>query len=72
MFDVMHQTTFGWLTMSCYVYDHNYLTLCTIFTCELCSEDTLSQETTWRKMLKVAVENGVSNIKIEGFMAKNS
>jgi hypothetical protein len=72
MFDVMHRITTGWLTFSAHVYDHHYRSLCTIFTCELMSEDAESQETAWREVISVAEEKGLKNIQIHGFMADNA
>ena len=72
MFDVMHRINTGWLTFSAHVYDHNYRGLCTIFTCELMSEDAESQETAWREMISVAKEKGLTSIEIHGFMADNA
>lgn len=44
MFDVMHRIIGPWLTFSAHVHDHNYQSLCTIFTCKLQSEDHISLE----------------------------
>lgn len=71
-FDVMHRITSGWLTFSAHVYDHNIRALCTIFTCELKSEDAESLATAWRLMVGVAAENGLKNVEIYGFMADNA
>ena len=71
-FDVMQRSTKDWLTFSAHVYDHNYRALCTIFTCELRSEDAASLEVAWKLMLDVARENGVLDVKIHGFMADNA
>lgn len=58
--------------MSAHVYDHNYCTLCTIFTYELKSKDDASQTVVQEKMLQIAAHHKVIDINIIGFMVDNA
>jgi hypothetical protein len=71
--DVMHRMLDNkWVTMSAHVYDHHFCGLCTIFTCELVSQDTASLGIVWRLMLRVCKENDLENVTFKGFMADNA
>ncbi|CAM6093771.1 unnamed protein product [Calypogeia fissa] len=73
MSDVMHRTLDDkWCTMSAHVYDHHYRGLCTIFTCELVSQDTLLLQTAWKVMRRICKDHGLSNVQFTGFMADNA
>lgn len=73
MSDVMHRMhEKQWCTMSAHVYDHLYRGLCTIFVCELVSEDTPALETAWKVMKRVCKANGVDNVQFCGFIADNA
>lgn len=71
-FDVMHRIHTRWLTLSAHVYEHNIRALYTIFTCELKLECSSYLATAWRLMLEVVTDEGVSSVKIFGFMADNA
>ncbi|CAM6085929.1 unnamed protein product [Calypogeia fissa] len=73
MSDVMHRTLDDkWCTMSAHVYDHHYRGLCTIFTCELVSQDITSLQTAWKVMRRICKDHGLLNVKFTGFMADNA
>ena len=72
MSDVMHRCLDKtWCTMSAHVYDHLYRGLCTIFVCELVSEDTMALQTAWTIMRRICAENGIENVEFSGFIADN-
>jgi hypothetical protein len=73
MSDVMHRMLDdNWCTMSAHVYDHFYRGLCTIFVCELASEDTASLQFAWKTMKRVCEQNGLLDVQFCGFMADNA
>lgn len=73
MSDIMHRMTDNtWCTMSAHVYDHLYRGLCTIFVCELVSQDTEALQTAWRAMKRVCAENGIEQVEFSGFIADNA
>lgn len=72
MTDVMHRCSDGWLTMTAAVYDHLYRGLCTVFTCELRSEDAPSLQTAWRVMRRTCAKWGLKDVQFAGFIADNA
>jgi hypothetical protein len=73
MSDVMHRMHDNkWCTMSAHVYDHFYRGLCTIFICELVSEDAHSLQTAWKVMRKICEKNDLGDVQFCGFIADNA
>ena len=73
MSDVMHRCVDKkWLTMSAHVYNHFYRGLCTIFVCELVSEDTSALQTAWSVMRRVCLQHGLDKVEFCGFIADNA
>src|SRR5450759_67676 len=58
--------------MSAHVYDHFYRGLCTIFVCELVSEDTQALQTAWSVMRRICAANGLQDVEFCGFIAENA
>ena len=55
--------------MTCHVYENRYCKVLTIACCDMQSEDGAAQIFFWENLNFVIAENGVSNVKLKGFMA---